>query len=377
MLTVLRNRRKSMADVILKNDCKVALFKAPETDNYRQVVKDYMLRMANIEWTPKRTFSVKWKGEQRFGINLTYEKGVKYHGVTYTDTKGTLDLFEQCLEGGTFTPNSEYYEECFGNHCSSSMDMAYQQILDFPYTGLVKPNPQRGTMLALANGLKLPTVFGVNYDSSDVWDINSKNDVMEAFASLDTGDIIYYSDKHKSGHARMVSLPSEVVRFDNGMIDAENSYVICIEQTNQFDKTELANGKNTTWWIDHKYSFDTLYKKRFKPVTFTIYTSGEKSKDAFLVYSGINNSETIADGLDGNITSTFPLTYVRITIKDKTGKLISTSIKYNLPKAYYVDISEMYDDLGIKELEKGTYTLTIRAGIARGGVDFEKFDFTI
>ena len=142
-----------MSEMIFKENCKVAIFKAPESDNYRQVVMDYMMKMANITWTPKETFSIKWKGEPRFPINLVYEKGKTYHGMTYTDTKGTLDMFEQLLEDGEMTPNSEYYDECFGNHCSASMIMSYQQILDFPFRGLCKPNSARGTMLKLVGNL--------------------------------------------------------------------------------------------------------------------------------------------------------------------------------------------------------------------------------
>ena len=366
-----------MSEMFFMDNCKVAKFKAPEGDNYRKIVKDYMMKMANIEWTPKETFNIKWKGTPRFKVDLTYEKGVKYHGMTYTDTKGTLDLFEQLLENGELTPNSEYYEECFGNHCSASMDMAFQQCFDFPYTGTVKPNTQRGTMLKLCGNLKQPTVYGNGYDAADVWAINSKNDVMEAFASVDTGDILYYSDKYKSGHARMVSLPAEVVRFDNGLIDPENSYIYTVEQTNAWDKTDAAQGRNTTWFIDHKYSFAKLYEKRFKPVTFTAYTSGEKLKDAFVIYSGINNAETIKNGVSGTITSTFPLTYVRITLKDKDGNFVKHAIAYNLAKDYFVDIASLNEQLDLSSLEKGTYTLTLRAGIARGGADFEKFEFTV
>ena len=366
-----------MSEMIYKENCKVAIFKAPENTNYREVVKEYMLRMANVEWTPKETFPIKWKGEPRFKIELVYEKGKTYHGMTYTETKGSLDLFEQLLEDGVFTPNSEFYEECFGNHCSASMDMAYQQVVDFPYLGGVKPNKMRGTMLKLVGNLKIPTEFGSRYDSLDVWNANSKKDVMEAFASVDTGDIMYYCDKHKSGHARMVSRPSEVVRFDNGEIDPENSYVITVEQTNKFDTTDAAQGKATTWYLDHKYSFAKLYEKRFMPVTFTIYTSGEKSKDAYLVYEGNNNAETIKNGLNGQVDSTFPLTYVRVTIKNKEGKLVGHSIKYNLICSYHVDLADLTDDLKIDNLEKGTYTCNIRAGIARGGKDFETFEFTV
>ena len=366
-----------MSELLFKDNCKVAIFKAPETDDYRKVVIDYMKKMSEITWTPKETFAIKWKGEPRFKIELVYEKGKTYHGMTYTDTKGSLDLFELLLEDGVLTPNSEFYEECFGNHCSASMDMAYQQILDFPYQGTVKPNDQRGTMLVLANGLKQPTQYGRGYDSFDVWDINSKEDVLEAFANLDAGDVLYYCNKKKSGHARMVSKKSDVVRFPSGDIDPENSYVYTTEQTNKFDTPEYAGEKNTTWYVDHKYSFATLYEKHFMPVTFTIFTSGEKSKDAFIIYEGNNNAQTIKDGLNGNVTSSFPLTYVRVTVKDKEGKLVAHSIKYNLSKCYYAELSELTEALKLDTLPEGTYTMNIRAGIARGGKDFETFEFTV
>ena len=42
-----------------------------------------------------------------------------------------------------------------------------------------------------------------------------------------------------------------------------------------------------------------------------------------------------------------------------------------------MDLAPMGEELKLNELEKGKYTLAIRAGIARGGVDFEKFDFEI
>ena len=175
----------------------------------------------------------------------------------------------------------------------------------------------------------------------------------------------------------MVSLPAEVVRLENGVIDPENSYIYTVEQTNCFDKTDAAKGRNTTWYIDHKYSFAMLYEKRFKPVTFTAYTSGEKLKDAFIIYSGVNNAETIKNGVSGTITTTFPLTYVRITVRDKEGKLVRTAIKYNLPKDYFADIAEMNEELDLATLEKGTYSFNLRAGIARGGADFETFEFTV
>ena len=85
-----------MAEMIFSENCKVAKFKAPEGDNYRKIVKDYMMKMANIEWTPKETFSIKWKGEPRFDINLTYRESSFIfggEGKTYQRTGRSNSIF--------------------------------------------------------------------------------------------------------------------------------------------------------------------------------------------------------------------------------------------------------------------------------------------
>ena len=92
-----------MSELLFQENCKVATFKAPESDNYRQVVLDHMMEMANFEWTPKETFNIKLRTERTdMGLNLTYEKGKKYHGVTYCFTKASLDEFLQLFEDGEF-----------------------------------------------------------------------------------------------------------------------------------------------------------------------------------------------------------------------------------------------------------------------------------
>ena len=114
------------------------VIKAPK-GNPRDIVMDYMLKMAKIEWTPTTTWTTTWKGEAEFKVNLTYEAGKTYYGVPYSDTRAPLCEFERFVEDGKFTPNSTYYEELIGNHCSSSMNMAYQQIIDLSYPAGLRP----------------------------------------------------------------------------------------------------------------------------------------------------------------------------------------------------------------------------------------------
>ena len=365
-----------MSELIYNDSCKVAIFKAPEGDDYRQIVMDYMMKMADFEWTPKETFHIKWKNAGDFGVDLVYEKGKTYHGMTYSNTKCSLDEFEQFFEDGKFVPNSEYFEEIIGNHCSSSMGLAYQQLLDFPYYGGIAPSPIRGTMLTYCGDIKAPKGYG-KFDVSDLWNLHSKKTVMEAYASVDKGDVLYFFSKVRTGHLRMISRPAEVTRFENGEIDPDNSYIYTIEQTNCFDDQDTARGRNTTWFINRKRTYTTLYERFFCPITFTIFTSGEKPKDAFVTYTGKNSPDSLADGVNGEIISSFPLTYVRMEVRDADNKLVASSHRYDFQRTYKMDLAPMGEELKLNELAKGEYTFKLRAGIARGGVDFEYFGFSV
>ena len=92
-----------MSNVTVIDNCRIAKFPAPEGD-YREIVLDYMKKMSSIKWTPKETFTIIKKGP-RTNVDLTYEKGKTYYGVSYSGMKATLDQFEQFVENGEFDNN--------------------------------------------------------------------------------------------------------------------------------------------------------------------------------------------------------------------------------------------------------------------------------
>ena len=352
-------------------------FKAPE-GNPRDIVYDYMYKMATVEWVATKTWNTHWKVQGDFGVDLTYEQGKTYYGLPYSNTMAPLDEFNLYLVDGTFTPNSEYFEELVGNHCSSSMVMAFQQVIDLTYSGALKPLVSRTGLLMFPEGLEIPpardnSTNPDNWISETMFAHNGQDAVFEGYATLDKGDILY-KNIDGSGHTRLVS-KVEIFKSPTGKLMPNRSYVYCLEQTNAwFDK----NTKNTTWWIDKKYSFDTLWDTFFMPVTLCIYhEENPVIDDAYIVMEGKNSADTITKTLKGTVESNFPLSYVRLTIKDSTGKIVSEKLHYALPKSYKVNLRNFHYDLGLDKLPAGTYTYTLRAGIARGGVDIETFNFTI
>ncbi len=345
-------------------------FKAPDGD-YRDIVMNYMEKMANQPWVAGEDFEITWKKKGDFKVELKFEKGKTYYGIPYSQSRSSYDQFLMTLVNGNFTSPTYYYEEMVGNHCSSSMGLAYQQLIDFPFEGRLMVNTARKGILSFVNGLQKPD--GDDYYTQDIFDLNGQDKVFEAYSKVLPGDIIN-KIKPGTGHARMAR--SVHVEYDETRkIDPQKSIVYCIEQTNEFDKTR--NDRTTTWWIDRPYTFEKLWKTNFMPLTLDIFHTKEPLKDAYIAFDGKNTAESLKHGVNGTVYSNFPLTYVKATVKDPNDNTIGCIYKYKFGKQYALDLSEFYNELNIDRLQKGKYTFTLRAGIARGGCDIESFEFTI
>ena len=351
-------------------------FDAPE-GNPRDIIMNYMLSMAKVKWVAAEDWTTTWKGEGEFSVKLVYEKGKTYYGVPYARTNGSLDLFNQFLPSdGNFTPNSPYYEEIVGNHCSSSMVMSIQQVLNFTYSGSLKPTVARQGLLMFPEGIEVPPPrSGTNPDnwiSETVFKHNGEDAIFNGYTKLSKGDILY-KNIDGSGHTRFVS-KVEPFYSATGKLMPARSLIYCVEQTNAW----FDNNKNTTWWIDKKYTFKEVYDTFFMPVTLCIYhEENPVIEDAYIMMKGKNTADSIKKTLNGTVEATFPLNYVRITIEDKAGQVVAEHFEYGLGSAYKVNLRNFHYDLGIDKLASGTYTYNLRAGIARGGCDIEHFEFTV
>ena len=351
------------------------VFKAPE-GNPRDIVMDYMLKMAQIQWTPTTTWTTGWKNTAKFKVELTYEAGKTYYGLPYSDTRAPLSEFELFLDNGKFTPNSPYYEELIGNHCSSSMTMAYQQIIDLSYPAGLRPTTKRIGLLRFPDGIITPpsesTTTPNQWYSDQVLKVNDRDKIFEGYASLGKGDIVM-KDTKNGGHTRMVS-KVEVKKTVAGKINPGSSVVYCVEQTNAW----YDNQKNSTWWIDKKYSFSQLYSDFFMPVTLDIFhEENPVIDDAVICMKNKNTPDSILKMLNGTIESNFPLSYVYITIKDSNGKTVGEKFDYNMGEQYKYNLRNAGIKLGIDKLSPGTYKYEVVAAIARGSATVESFEFTV
>ncbi len=347
------------------------VFKAP-TGNPRDIVMEHMMKMATYEWTPAEDFAIKWEGSPSFdpNMNLKFIKGKKYTGTTYGNTHCTFELFTHFLnEKNEFKYDNYSYEKIIGNNCSTTMTLSYQQIIDLPIS-VLKPISTREGLLQLAGSLKKPEGLGDQWYSEDVFAANSQSEVYNAYTTLDKGDILYKSIKG-TGHTRMVvkSEPSYTVA---GKLVPNKSYVYVVESTNAwFDETE-----SSLWYINKKYTYSELYETLFMPVTLCIYhEENPVYKDAYIAYEGTMTADILKAGfITGTVTSNFPINYVMATVTDTDGNVVARAIEPGMTTVYKYDLRKLY--LSTSDLPAGNYTLTVRAGIARGGTDIITLDFS-
>ena len=351
----------------------IKVFKAPEGD-YREIAYNYMLAMANYKWVAGESFKITWKDQGDFNVDLSFKKGETYYGLPYSERRASLEQFSQfCADGAQFKWDTYYYEDVIGNHCSSSMGLAYQQLIDFPYAGSLKPVGERRGIIRLCDGLEQPEGDTTkSWYSADVIKLNGQAKMYDAYLSMGRGDILA-KFQTTSGHSRMVSRV-EIFKNAVGKVIPTKCLVYTIEQTNAFDSD---SDRKTTWWVEHKYTFNDLIDKNFIPLTLEIFHNGEELKDAYIAFDAKNTPDTILKALKGTVSSNFPISYVRATVTDKDGTVVGEIYRNKFDKAYKVNLSTSYNQLNISKLEPGTYTYTLHAGIARGGCDIEKFDFTI
>ena len=209
----------------------------------RDVVVAYMEKMSQVKWTPKDTINL-----NEVNQGLVYKKGVEYTGIMYItgdNSQCNYDKFVSQLDENGVYIGPTTRKEGYGNHCSSSIRTAYNQISNIPTfatTVQMVPSKNRGT---------LPVgdyVFSADDETTDsIIAKNSAEKMYECYALLQKGDNVI-SCWGSTGHTRMIK-EIKVVNKD-GKIDPNNSYIVTIEQTSSFDSTR--KDVKTNWFIDHK-----------------------------------------------------------------------------------------------------------------------------
>lgn len=344
-----------------------SMFVYPE--NKREFVVQYIRDLATIKWSPKETFHLFGKYEA-WNYSLTYKIGKIYYGLPFlVGSRGTKEQFENFIEDGFYigeTTNSD----CIGNACYDAVYVSLIQVCpSITFNSTEDMLPSNNTGLAAVGDWD----YSVSaHDTPRIIKRNSKQTMAKAYAQLEIGDVVL---KHvvaqDAGHARIVSRPPVVTYKDDGSIDLDKSYITTIEQTNAWDKQ---TNVNTTWWVDHKYTFAELYKTNFVPLTPTDYnTSPQPFINALEI---VTVDEFTSSGkLSGTLSSNHYIIQINAKITDSDGNVLYSNNYY--PTAKKVFLEDLDFSPTLSDFTAGEYHLNIDASLSLGTKTVVDFDFII
>jgi len=348
-------------------------FKLPELTMGEWCVQ-YMRDMANIKWSPATNIDT-----TSIAKELYYNKGKIYYGLPYINLSTDADLY-RFKNDMTWNEEKQMYiyetatnrHNTQGNDCSSAVFLAWKRFdssVKAIDTGSCFPLGTSTGVLPLGN-----LASGNLKETKPIIQATNHNDYLEALALLKKGDMIL--QRSTAGHCRMV-IDVHIERFSNGKIDANKSYVTTIEQTNAFDKTKWANGKNTTWWVDHEYTFVTLKNTNYIPVTCKMLR--ETLPEPKVTKSSFNTQKTILTlkNLSGSIVSNYNILNVFVYIKDAEGNILYTATKnvrhQELSKNFLMSSVPYAFDMST--LQPGSYTYSVEIETVCGTGEIYSLNF--
>lgn len=340
----------------------------------RDVVVDYMYKMANIKWTPKEKIDF----SKEIIPTLIYEPGQEYYGVMYVTGAACAKNYEEFMskldENGVYIGPTDR-TNAWGNHCSSALIVSYDLISnDISFTSTV-------TMFPTRNKGTIPVgdyVIGENDTMTK--EVIAKNDLTtmcEAYALLQKGDAIL-NNWDTTGHTRMI-ISVDVKKTSGGKINPGASSVTTIEQTSSFDKTDKANGRNTTWFVEHVYTFRDLYNSNYIPLTIAALDTKDAQDTEFTTKS-IDKGDTITSGkLKGIVRSSYaPISSVTVELADADGKLIATeTYKRKGSDTKVFQFSNVDAPKEFTTLTKGDYVYTVIANTVYGSAKIYQLEFSV
>lgn len=354
---------------------KFVQFELPE--NFREAAVAQMRKQAAVVWTPEYTFTYGNKFDN-WGFEKTYEAGKKYTGLPYGSMNSSIEEFQKYLDEhrGRFATKSENgYYDVMGTQCNTAINLSFQQF--FPdacgASEVFMPSYSDKFIGIKVGDYEAPE--GVK-KGLDIMEANGEQKIYESYALADKGDVIMgKNDETQVTHVRMVAEKAVVVRAANGQVNGNRSYLVCVEQTDSWDATR--KDINTTWWMDHKYTFNSLFQGGWVAVSLECY----KDNVSVIPYLALDmeiTPEMLAKGnLNGTVSSDYPINYMHLSIYDKAGKLVNRIVETNPYDGRKEGLRKHSFNLFNDTLKVGTeYTFVIDAGIARGNAELCRVDFT-
>lgn len=310
----------------------------PGQQKLRDRVVEEMYKMGTVVWHVTESFdhTCTCTAAQCHG---SFEPEITNIGIPYNHKNGSWNRFLYCMEqreDGSYqfkdwvyqTEGYDGHDLYIGNDCSTAVLQAYLTVsnsVDFVRSSYTTPAMGLGWLPVgdWAWDLGYDMFSGVHRQTDTYLEHNGRDVMYEAYAQLRKGDGLG-QNSDQGGHNRMLSEDAVVVRDENGVIDPDYSYVLVHEQgpphMNEEKKTY------STWNINWKYTFASLFGKDYIPITIEELVTGEMETPECYLEGGVDDSRL---GLVvGIVKANYSLDAVQMQVKDSKGNVVFEHVMF-------------------------------------------------
>jgi len=329
----------------------------------REMVLSYMYETMTIPWTPATTLNYSGCGGPLLDCihKFTFEAGQTYFGMPYTHKCGSLERMKEFMDENNVVDTSRLPTEGFngwdyylGNDCVDAMYWAWSQIsatIHYEFTEDMTVDLVEGTGILPVGDYKIPTKWAdpAQPTTREITSVNGMN-MYKSYVQLKIGDGLLFGP----GHGRMVADVPFVFYKENGDIDGDKSFVITHEQGQG-----NYGGSHCTGIVFQKYTFNQLMTGGYVPITI------QELRDAKASPVEINHTvsgSTVNDLLSGTVSSNYRINYVKVTIADANGTVLTSAKVYPADGTHTdsYDLTKLRDQLELDKLQSGTgYQCTV------------------
>lgn len=364
----------------------------PKLQAVRDTVVEKMYEMGTVEWYVSEPLyhSCTCTLAACHGV---FVPGIKHLGLPYNHKGGSLARFKSVLdETGTVQDwvydlgSFDGYDLYMGNDCATAIAQAYATVshsFTFTYANQMIPDRGYDTIPVGDYEWKLDKQYAY---SKPYVEATGEQRMYEAYAQMRKGDSVAYTVA-EGGHTRMCAEDPVVVRYEDGTIDPENSYVLMHQQGGV---NVVIEPYYTTWGIFTKITFSHLYHTDTAlPITIAELLDGDVAEPAAALEGGADGRDGL---ISGTVTSNYFLDSVTLCVTDADGKAVFDHTLFTTVGKYkdeysteplrelitQYDMAHFATPLQGVYFEPGkTYHVTVTAHVSSGD-DFvvREFDFT-
>ena len=333
--------------------------------NVRQMVVDYMLKMANVKWKAGTTIDY-----SKHSPTLVYRAGKTYLGVVYNNNKTGLEKFSSALDSsGTYVTDNTSWDDSVGNSCATSIEHAWQQVcpsIEYGYSKDMMPYYEDTGVLGVGD-IDWSAYNGKN--TNTILSAHNRNDIINSYAQTHAGDcLVRYWDT--DGHAMMITKEPEVCRNGDGSVNMVNSFLYVTDQTSTINNRRECP---SSWNVDRKMSFSDVWTAGYLPVTAPELQSGV-APDASFELENIPTQDDMTKGFFScTVKSNYCMNLVRLEILSGD-KVVTSAEKHPYTRSFSFKV--LGDAAGLNNLPSGEYTLKLFAEVGIGSITLAQIPFS-